>query len=87
MAVWTTIKAFHGNFGWISSVVSTLKCYNVLFEVEVHTDKNHLGTVDHPLPIMPGMVADIEVITGKRTIMAYLLKPLRRGFDRALRER
>lgn len=60
---------------------------NVLFEVEVTTYKNHLGTAEKPLPIMPGMVANIEIITGKRTILNYLLKPLRRGFERALRER
>lgn len=60
---------------------------NVMFEVEVHTTKNYLGTKEKPLPITSGMVADIEVITGKRTILHYLMKPLRRGFERALRER
>lgn len=60
---------------------------NVLFEVEVSTLKNYLGTQEKPLPIIPGMVANIEVITGKQTILNYLMKPLRRGFDRALRER
>ena len=60
---------------------------NIMFEVEVKTTKNYLGTTEKPLPITPGMVADIEVITGKRTILNYLMKPLRRGFERALRER
>ncbi len=60
---------------------------NVLFEVEVKTDRNYMGTPDNPLPITAGMIANIEVITGKRTILNYLMKPLRRGFDRALRER
>lgn len=60
---------------------------NVFFEIEVRTDKNHLGTTDHPLPITPGMVATAEVITGRRTIMEYLLKPVLRARDRALRER
>lgn len=60
---------------------------NILFEIEVKTTKNHLGTADKPLPITPGMVADVEVITGKRTILNYLMKPINRGFDRALRER
>lgn len=60
---------------------------NILFEIEVRTDKNYLGSAEHPLPITSGMVANVEVITGKRTILNYLIKPLRRGFDRALRER
>lgn len=57
------------------------------FEIEVRTARNFLGSAEHPLPITPGMVARVEVITGKRTILNYLLKPIRRGFDRALRER
>ncbi len=60
---------------------------NVFFEIEVRTDKNYLGEPAQPLPITPGMVADVEVITGKRTILEYLLKPLLRARDRALTER
>ena len=57
------------------------------FEIEVKTDKNHLGTAESPLPITPGMEAQTEVITGKRTILEYLLKPILRIRDRALTER
>jgi len=60
---------------------------NAFFEIEVRTDKNHLGPADAPLPITPGMVAETEVITGKRTILEYLLKPVLRAKDRALTER
>ncbi len=60
---------------------------NVFFEIEVRTDKNHMGTEEHPLPITPGMVAEVEVITGKRTILEYLVKPVLRARDRALTER
>lgn len=60
---------------------------NVFFEIEVRTDKNYLGSEEAPLPITPGMVADVEVITGKRTILEYLMKPLLRARDRALTER
>lgn len=59
---------------------------NVFFEIEVRTDKNHLGTAEAPLPVTPGMVADVEVVTGRRTIMEYILKPFLRARDRALRE-
>ena len=60
---------------------------NVFFEVEVEAEKNYLGTEEKPLPITSGMVADIEVITGKRTIMSYLMKPVLRTRDKALTER
>ncbi len=59
----------------------------VFFEIEVHTDKNHLGTEEKPLPITPGMVAQTEIITGKRSILEYLMKPVLRAKDRALTER
>ena len=45
-----------------------------------------MGDEVNPLPISPGMVAEIEVITGKRTILAYLLKPLLRARNRAFTE-
>ena len=60
---------------------------NPYFEIEVRTDKNILGTVEHSLPVTPGMVAETDIITGKRTIMTYLLKPAMRLKDRALSER
>lgn len=60
---------------------------NTFFEIEVRTDKNYMGTEANPLPITPGMVAEVEVITGKRTILEYLMKPLLRARDRALTER
>ena len=59
---------------------------NVFFEVEVKTDVNYLGTEANPLPITYGMLADIEIITGKRTVMEYLSKPLLRLKDKAMTE-
>ena len=53
----------------------------------IRTEKNHLGTDEHPLPIIPGMVATVEVLTGKKTVLDYLLKPARMLRDEALRER
>lgn len=60
---------------------------NIFFEIEVRANKNYLGTEENPLPITPGMVADIEVITGERTILSYLAKPVLRAKDKALTER
>jgi len=59
---------------------------NIFFEIDVVTEKNYLGTRDAPLPIIPGMVAEAEVITGKRSILSYMVKPFLRARDRALTE-
>ncbi len=58
----------------------------IFFEIEVRTEKNYLGKEDRKFPITPGMVANTEVITGKRTILEYLLKPILRAQDVALTE-
>ncbi len=57
------------------------------FEVRVRTDKNYLGDEDDPKPIIPGMVAQIDIQTGERTVLEYLLKPILRAQQRAFRER
>jgi adhesin transport system membrane fusion protein len=56
------------------------------YRVIVRTDKNYLGSQDHPLPIIPGMVATVEVLTGKKTVLDYLIKPARLLREQALRE-
>jgi adhesin transport system membrane fusion protein len=60
---------------------------NMFFEIDVRTTKNYLGSAAKPLPITPGMIAETEIITGKRSIMTYLLKPFLRARDRALTEK
>jgi len=57
------------------------------YRVIVRTEKNHLGTAEHPLPIIPGMVATLEVQTGEKSVLDYMMKPARMLRDEALRER
>lgn len=57
------------------------------YRVMVRTDSNHLGTKEHPLPIIPGMVTTVEVLTGQKTVLDYLIRPARMLRDEALRER
>jgi adhesin transport system membrane fusion protein len=57
------------------------------YRVMVRTEKNHLGTAEQPLPIIPGMVATVEVLTGKKSVLEYLVKPARMLRDEAFRER
>lgn len=59
----------------------------VYFEIDVVTDKSYLGEATHPLPITAGMVSEAEVITGRRTVLTYLMKPVLRVRDRALTEK
>lgn len=55
--------------------------------IRVRTDKAQLTHLGHKLPIIPGMVAEVEVITGSKTVMQYLTKPLLRMRNLALTER
>jgi adhesin transport system membrane fusion protein len=43
------------------------------YRVIVRTNKNHLGTDKQPLPIIPGMVATVEVLTGRKTVLDYIM--------------
>ena len=57
------------------------------YRVIVRTEKNHLGTADHQLPIIPGMIATVEVLTGEKSVLDYIVRPARTLRDEALRER
>jgi adhesin transport system membrane fusion protein len=57
------------------------------YRVRVRTHRNYLGTEERPLVIIPGMTAEIDVLTGRKTVLHYLLKPLIKAKDRALTER
>lgn len=60
---------------------------NRFFRVMIRTDKNYLGSDTDPLPIIPGMVASIDILTGEKTVLDYILKPIKKVRDEALRER
>ncbi len=55
--------------------------------VRIKTDKNYLGDIKKPLKIIPGMVLSASIITGKRTILDYILKPLFNSKDYIFTER
>lgn len=57
------------------------------YRVYVRTEQAHLEGKEGPLPIIPGMVATVEVLTGHKTVLEYLLKPVLKVRDSALRER
>jgi adhesin transport system membrane fusion protein len=55
--------------------------------VRVRTRTNHLGDPKHALPIIPGMLSTVHIRTGKKTVLQYLLKPIVKAKDEAMRER
>lgn len=54
----------------------TLRGKEYFYQILVKTDTNHLQHRGEKLPIRPGMVAEVDVLSGKRTVLSYLLKPL-----------
>lgn len=55
--------------------------------IRVRTERSHLGTDDNPLKIIPGMTAVVDILTGEKTVLDYLMKPVLRAREMALRER
>lgn len=57
---------------------------NAFYIVRVRTKRPNLGA---NLPIIPGMTAEVDILTGQKTILSYLLKPVLRARQYALTER
>ena len=57
------------------------------YQVRLQTESSHLGKDDKPLPIIAGMTVQVDILTGEKTVMDYLLKPILKTKQLALRER
>lgn len=57
------------------------------YRVRLETDNPYLGNSDKPLPLIAGMTVSVDIMTGKKTVMDYLLKPILKARNRALTER
>ncbi|QOY53997.1 HlyD family type I secretion periplasmic adaptor subunit [Candidatus Sulfurimonas marisnigri] len=83
--------AIHG--GLIGKVVNispdtiTDNKENTFYIIHVVTEKNYLGTEDHPLMIIPGMTVGVDIITGQKTVMQYILKPILKSKQYVFSER
>ena len=84
---YTIYGGLKGTLEQISPDTVTDKDGKSFYIIRLRTDKNHLGTDEKPLLIIPGMVASVDIITGKKTVMAYLLKPILRARAEAFHER
>ena len=57
------------------------------YKVWIETDKNYLGTKESPLKLIPGMVVYSDIITGKKSILNYIIRPLLKTTENAFKER
>lgn len=57
------------------------------YQVVVRTEQNYIGSGDKKYPIIPGMVATVDIQAGTNTVLSYLLKPILRARSEAFRER
>ncbi len=60
---------------------------NIYYLIRVRTENNDLGRGGTSLPIIPGMTATVDIMTGKKSVLDYLLKPIFKAQQQALRER
>ena len=57
------------------------------YKVVIKTEKNYLEKDKQKLPIIPGMITSVDIITGKKSILDFLLKPILKTKANALHER
>jgi adhesin transport system membrane fusion protein len=57
---------------------------NAFYTVRVRTNQSTIG---NNLPVIPGMIAEVDIITGEKSVLTYLLKPVLRAKARAFSER
>ncbi|MGH1455987.1 MAG: HlyD family type I secretion periplasmic adaptor subunit [Alphaproteobacteria bacterium] len=60
---------------------------NPFYRVRLRTFETELKRKGEILPIIPGMVASVDILTGQKTVMEYLLKPFIKTLDNAMNER
>ncbi|MCQ2047240.1 HlyD family type I secretion membrane fusion protein [Stutzerimonas stutzeri] len=84
---YTIYGGLKANLELISADTITDKDGRSFYLIQVRTEKNYLGSPEHPLVIIPGMVATVDIITGEKTVLDYLLKPILKARHEALRER
>lgn len=85
----------YARYGGIEGQVTSLsadshtdpKTGEVYFVVKVRTDRNYLGANESSMPITAGMQATVDIETGEKSVMEYLLKPVIKVKHESFRER
>lgn len=57
-----------------------------VFVVEVRTEDRLLDAAGNPVEIIPGMIAEVDILSGRKTVLDYLLQPVLKIKDRAFRD-
>ena len=57
------------------------------YRATIRTEKNHIDHEGRKLPIIPGMIASVDILTGRRSVLDYLLKPINRARHEVFHER
>lgn len=81
-----------GVYGGLEAVVENIspdtetdeRGNNTFYVVRVRTKQTNFSD---KMPIIPGMTAEVDILTGKKTVLSYLLKPILKAHAYALRER
>ncbi len=82
-------------YGGLNAKISYISPYTIqnqegekqFYKVKLIADQNYIVFQKKQLPIIPGMTVNVDILTGKKSIMSYLLKPLLKTKQYAFRER
>lgn len=84
--------SIYGGLGGIVEHVSADSIYDeeareTFYIVYIKSENAYLERDGKTYPIIPGMTSQVDILTGKKTILDYLLKPINKARQEALRER
>ncbi len=79
--------SLQGEVFFVSADTITNEDGDSFFVVRIKPLKDYIGHESQQLPVKVGMTVEADIITSKKTILDFLLQPVQRGLDKALRER
>jgi len=79
--------SLEGEVVHISADTSKDEKDNVYYTIHIKTNKNYLGSEENPMKIIPGMTVSVDIMTGKKTVMDYILKPILKAKQYTFTER
>ncbi|WP_027849038.1 HlyD family type I secretion periplasmic adaptor subunit [Marinospirillum minutulum] len=81
-------------YGYAKGTLSRVSAFSTLDEREqpyfkgwVSLEKSYLGKEESQFPLMPGMVVSADILTGEKTLLAYLADPITKGLANSFNER
>lgn len=79
--------ALDGNLAFISATTFPGAQGQPYYRGRISLSQNYVGDDPQKNIVLPGMTAEADIVTGKKTILAYLLKPIHLSLRTALTER